>query len=544
MERSVTPVARPILFFLLGISFVVYLSGLPGDLTGDAVKYASITKDMMLSGDFINIKDLGNPYLQKPPLLFWLTSLSFSIFGFSNVGYKFIPVLLALFSGYATYRFAKLYYHKSVAELSGLILLSCFAYFFFHNDVHTDSLLTSFVIIGLWQISEHLNSGSWTNFYIAMLMFAAAMLTKGPVGILVPAFAVFGHLKLKRQWNQIFHWKWLIGGIFVFLLLIPGLLGLFNQFGWDGLVFYFWTNNFGRITGTYERNNNDYFFYVHTFLWLFLPWALLSLLAIGRAVKKVYVSGFKLKGKEEGFTVSGILVYVLIISIASFKSPHYLMVILPLFSIVTANELYRLRDSLVLFRVQSVIVGLLVLGLILLNVTIQPSSFAVIFLLMAIGMGGIWYWVKYSDSMSRLILPSILVVSMVALYFNATLLPSLFEYQSAVQAGKRMNVLPHQPKVYSYGLQGNSLNAFHFYYDGQVSYLYDTASLQQVLGSEGQWFYASEQGLQEMIQQGVKVTSKQLFLHNSLQAPRPKFINPATREQQVERRFLVQVSLP
>jgi hypothetical protein len=38
------------------------------------------------------------------------------------------------------------------------------------------------------------------------------------------------------------------------------------------LLFYFWTNNAGRITGSYIGNNSiDPFFYFHTLLYIFLP---------------------------------------------------------------------------------------------------------------------------------------------------------------------------------------------------------------------------------------------------------------------------------
>jgi 4-amino-4-deoxy-L-arabinose transferase-like glycosyltransferase len=523
---------------LCSASFVLF-TGLFGDLTGDAVKYASITKAMMESGDYINIKDLGKPYLQKPPLLFWLTAVSFSVFGYTSFAYKIIPVLLALFSGYATYRLARLYYTPDQAKMSALLLLTSFAYFFFHNDVHTDSVLTSLVIIGLWQIGEHFQSGTIRPFLIAMVMFAAAMLTKGPVGILVPAFAIFSHLVLKRDVQQLFHWKWLAGGVLVLLLLIPGLAGLYHQFGWEGIIFYFWTNNFGRITGSYERNSSDYFFYIHTFLWLFLPWSVAALLAMGRRV--IEISRQKWKTSGEGLTIGGTMIYLLIISVASFKSPHYLMVVLPLIAVLTGAYIPSLLAIKWFIITQWVVAILLLIGVVLLNVLLPTIEMLSIGALLVVMTAMIWAYRLVPLSFYALT-TSVLAVFLLSLYFNITLLPDLFRYQSAVQSGKELNELAPEDTVYSYGLVGNSLNAFHFYYDGETRYLHDQAALNSTLSTEGNWYYVSAKALEELQDMPVVIEDKRYLPHNSLQAPRPAFINPATRHEHVEDRYIVKLS--
>ena len=50
----------------------------------DASQYASMAREMFESGNFLEIKDKHENYLDKPPLIFWLSCLSFKIFGISN----------------------------------------------------------------------------------------------------------------------------------------------------------------------------------------------------------------------------------------------------------------------------------------------------------------------------------------------------------------------------------------------------------------------------------------------------------------------------
>jgi len=48
----------------------------------DAVVYALLSKNIVMSGDWVNLTLLGQDWLDKPHLPFWLTALSFVIFGF------------------------------------------------------------------------------------------------------------------------------------------------------------------------------------------------------------------------------------------------------------------------------------------------------------------------------------------------------------------------------------------------------------------------------------------------------------------------------
>ena len=54
----------------------------------DAAQYASISREMLERNSFLQIYDLGKDYLDKPPMLFWLSALSMKIFGISDWAYR------------------------------------------------------------------------------------------------------------------------------------------------------------------------------------------------------------------------------------------------------------------------------------------------------------------------------------------------------------------------------------------------------------------------------------------------------------------------
>ena len=122
-----------LLIAILGVHLVGVLSIPLMDI--DAAQYASISREMLERNSFLYIFDLGKDYLDKPPMIFWLSALSMKFFGISDWAYRvpsFIFLMLAL---YATFKFAQLKYNQRVAYLAVLILASCQAFFLISHDV-------------------------------------------------------------------------------------------------------------------------------------------------------------------------------------------------------------------------------------------------------------------------------------------------------------------------------------------------------------------------------------------------------------------------
>jgi 4-amino-4-deoxy-L-arabinose transferase-like glycosyltransferase len=90
----------------------------------DAAQYANISMEMSYNKSFLEIYYRGADYLDKPPLLFWLSSLSFMLFGVGNFAYKLPSVIILLLGIYSTYRFTQMWYSKQIASFAALIFAS------------------------------------------------------------------------------------------------------------------------------------------------------------------------------------------------------------------------------------------------------------------------------------------------------------------------------------------------------------------------------------------------------------------------------------
>ena len=141
----------------IALLMLVFISGLFVPLTGDAGKYAAISRNIFESGDWINLQVHHQAYDQKPHLIFWLGALFFHLFGMSAFVFKLPVLLFSVLGFYSTYRLGSMLYGRQTGRLAMLVLMSSEIWILFSNDIHTDILMASSIVFGLWQLFIFLN---------------------------------------------------------------------------------------------------------------------------------------------------------------------------------------------------------------------------------------------------------------------------------------------------------------------------------------------------------------------------------------------------
>lgn len=321
----------------------------------DAAQYASMSREMLENNSYLKLYDLGHDYLDKPPMLFWLSSLSMRLFGVYDWAYRIPSVLMLLLAIYATYRLALLFYSQTIAQLSAIILASSQAVFLMVHDVRCDTMLLGWVTFSLWQLAAWYENNRWKHLIWAFVAIAGGMMTKGPIALMVPAFALVPHFVLRREWKQFFRWEYIIGLLIVAILLVPMSIGLYQQYDLEpgkifhgkpvnsGLRFYYWTQSFGRYTGENVFNEMNHFtFLLENMLWSFLPWIFFFFGGLILAVRELWMKRFRISGKEEWITTGGFIITYCILARSQAQLPHYIFVVLPLAAIIAARFLHRM----------------------------------------------------------------------------------------------------------------------------------------------------------------------------------------------------------
>lgn len=196
------------------------------------------------------------------------------------------------------------------------------------NDCRTDNLLIGFSCFAIWKIASAIQSDNRFDLYTGFTGIGFAMLAKGPLGLVFPFFTI-ACLFIKRKNNYRLNWNWFWGLPIVLVILTPMCIGFYQQYGFKGLEFYFWTQSFGRITGQSEWiNDSGPFYLVHTFLWCFIPFTLVFILALLRLINKMIIRHSEHPIAEYG-TVGGMVLTFISLAFSSYKLPHYIYIICP-----------------------------------------------------------------------------------------------------------------------------------------------------------------------------------------------------------------------
>ncbi len=529
------------LLILSAIALAAYIAGLFVDVTRDSSKYATVAREIFESGDYIHLKVHGEPYLQKPPMLFWMGALSFHIFGLSNFAFKLPVLLLSFFGLYSVYRLGENLFNKQTGSIAAILLGTSQVYFLYNMDIHTDTVLQSFVTFSLWKLAEFLKTGKTIHAFAGFLGIGLAMLTKGPVGAVVPAFAIAGTLIFSGQTRKLFDFRWYLGVLFVFFLILPALKGLYDQFGWEGIRFYFWTNNFGRISGSYGGHGSDYFFYFYNLFILFFPWGFLLGASVFFHFRSLVQGRFK---SRDWFLFSGIWPLFGILTLSRGKLPNYLLILIPLFSLLTARYVFvalasqerKLYRIFVKFQSAILVVAAILIA-------------ALVFWFFPFTKG--WQWIllvvltlipllsllKGQTRFSRLLTPSLAAAVTFNLFLNLHAAPVIFKDQASVKAAEIFNrEAATGDRLFNYNYPSHEL---FFYSKIPVIQLRNDVTMFKLLNEPGNWILTTEEVVNRMPMNEFPRPDIIPLKHLWINKLTFRYMNPATRELGTDTLYLL-----
>ncbi|TLX78309.1 hypothetical protein E9993_01125 [Labilibacter sediminis] len=533
-------------------AFIVYFIGLFPEVGIDSGKYAAVSRYMFESGDWMTPHIKGSPYLHKPHLMFWLSSLSFHVFGLSLFAFKLPTLLFSIGSVYALYKMTKLYYGKQVGELAALLYATCEMMFLYHNDLHTDALLTANVVIGVSFLAHFLHNKKAVNFIFGFVFIGLAMITKGPIGLAVAVFTVGGHLLLKRDWKNIFNPVWLLAFPILGLVLFITLKANYNNFGWKGVEFFFWTNNVGRIQGSFNKGgkvDGDMSFYLHTLIYIYLPWSLFAFITIGNHIKGLITKkGSARFLRPEYLSYSLVVIYTLILSTSAQKAPHYFYPVTPFLTMIVAQFIYKSVEQDKNRGVIKWLLGarnimlLIVWSIAALVLTfVFPTGSLLIWIPVLIGLGAVIYFANPKlDAYKKIIVP--LAISSIAVSFiiNAHFIPNAFKYHGGIRASDKYTELAADDEdLYTYKFRQFET----YFYPKKISSWYkEKDDFEKVVDNKNYWVVTDEEGYEDIKQMVPdRITYEEVFNHRLISRMSGEFLNPATRHKTFKKVYLLKI---
>src|SRR2546428_6859373 len=174
---------------LLALSLLLFFVklGLPF-LDPDEGLYATIAHEMLSRGDWIIPHMNGLPYLEKPPLYFWLTALTFQLFGPSEWATRLWSAMSALGTVLLTWRIGRRLYGRSAGLLAGVVVATVVGNALYVRRASTDQLFVlclTLAIYGFLRDAERPDRGR-ARFLLLYLGAALGVLAKGFLGVGFP----------------------------------------------------------------------------------------------------------------------------------------------------------------------------------------------------------------------------------------------------------------------------------------------------------------------------------------------------------------------
>src|SRR5215469_17315522 len=237
------------------------------------------------------------PFLEKPPLSYWMSAASLSVFGDSPAAVRAPNLLYALIGTLAVAALAlAMLADTGAAAIAALVAASSLLLYRAAIWLAPDACLLAgcaLALLGAWQGYRAAPGKAKAAGYTLMHLGAAVgFMAKSAPGWLVPGLALLTLIAWERRWSELRRWE-LYGGLALQALLIgPWVLAVTRTpQGHDALLTLFWHNIVGRFTRVaspaaldytsgHHNSPGKYFLALPVYL---LPWTLLVLAALARA---------------------------------------------------------------------------------------------------------------------------------------------------------------------------------------------------------------------------------------------------------------------
>lgn len=319
------------LALLLAYFLYFYQLGATGLVGPDEPRYASVGRQMATSGDWVTPRLWGEPWFEKPALLYWMMAAGFR----AGLGPEWaarlpVAVLALLFLGFYWWLLRK-EFGCSAAWLATLILSTSTGWVAYSQIGVTDLPLTAAFSAAMLLALPWIGKGDARWLPLASALLGMAVLAKGLVP-LVLALPLFGIAVVRGRWRDLLRWRVIVP---FFAVALPWYALCYARNGWAFLDVFFWQQTIARFYSGALQHGQPWWFYLPVFLAGLLPWTPLAVLLARRGqwhdLRRVFLLAWLLFG-------------LVFFSAASNKLPGYVLPLVPAAAALIGIELAELED--------------------------------------------------------------------------------------------------------------------------------------------------------------------------------------------------------
>ena len=268
---------KPLPVLLLAfVAFYLLPLGLHGLWIPDETRYAQISQEMLLSGNWVAPHFMGIRYFEKPAAGYWLIALGQAVFGQNLFGVRIASALTTGLSVLLAYLIARRLWNDPRKSFACALLYLSFGLVAgqagYSNLDPPFTLWVNLSLVALWFALDsstlRTRLGAW-----AVLGFACAMgfMTKGFLAWALPVLIAVPYMLWQRRLGELLRYGPLAIGVAV-LVCLPWVLAIHTQEP-DFWRFFFWNEHIRRFSADNAQHVRPWWFFLPIMAVACLPWA-------------------------------------------------------------------------------------------------------------------------------------------------------------------------------------------------------------------------------------------------------------------------------
>ena len=186
----------------------------------DEINFAESAREMLVTGDWFNVRINFESFWEKPPLFIWMQALSMKVFGIGEFAARFPNAVAGIITLLVLFNIGRKTEDERMGLLWALMYGISFLPFFYFKSGIIDPWFNLFIFLGIYFISRYASEPGMRFAALSAVFNGLAVMTKGPVGFLIfcLTFAVW---LIVNRFRFSFRWKD-VGVFFAVLALVGG----------------------------------------------------------------------------------------------------------------------------------------------------------------------------------------------------------------------------------------------------------------------------------------------------------------------------------
>ena len=280
----------PFLLLLATASLLLFLNlGQLGLTDPGEGSNAETAREMLESGDWMTPTLNGEPLFTKPVFIYWLMSSAYRLFGISEFSARIPSAIGMAILTLLMYGFLTSFRGAFIGLVGSLMLLLNIEMVTIGRMALTDSILilcTTASLFGFWT-GLHGEGNQRHAFWIFYIGMAAGMLTKGPIGVVVPLLGTVPYVLMTHRWKQFWQTGFPILGLFVFVLIACPWYATMLWIHGSSYITTTKADTVERFFNIADGHGGMIFFYLPVLFFGFFPWSGFLPAALSEAWKEL-----------------------------------------------------------------------------------------------------------------------------------------------------------------------------------------------------------------------------------------------------------------